>query len=81
MASAEVGAWLNALPVPSLGTKLDDESLCIALGLYLGAAIVVKHSCVCGYYIKCHKWWQLLAECDVIMHNYKVWLYLQIAKL
>ena len=44
MASAEAGAWLNVLPVPSLGTKPDDESLRIALGLCLGAAIVVKHT-------------------------------------
>ena len=48
VASAEAGAWLNVLPVPSLGTKLDDESLPIALGLHLGAAIVVEHTCVCG---------------------------------
>ena len=48
VASAEAGAWLNVLPVPSLGTKLDDESLRIALGLRLGAAIVVEHTCVCG---------------------------------
>ena len=39
VASAEAGAWLNVLPVPSLGTKLDDESLRIALGLHLGAVI------------------------------------------
>ena len=44
VASAKADAWLNVLPVPSLGTKLDDESLCIALG----AAIVVEHTCVCG---------------------------------
>ena len=31
-----------------MGTKLDDESLHIALGLCLSAAIVVKHACVCG---------------------------------
>ena len=48
MASAEAGAWLNILPVPSLGTKFDVESLRIALGLYLGATIVVEHTCVCG---------------------------------
>ena len=34
--------------MPLLGTKLDDESLRIALGLRLGAAIVVEHTCVCG---------------------------------
>ena len=49
VASAEAGAWLNFLPVPSFGTKLDDKSLHIArLGLCLGAAIVVEHTCVCG---------------------------------
>jgi len=31
-----------------LGTKLDDESLRIALGLRLGVPIVVEHKCVCG---------------------------------
>ena len=41
-------AWLNVLPVPSLGTKLNDKSLRIALGLRLGATIVVEHTCVCG---------------------------------
>ena len=33
VASAKADAWLNVLPVPSLGTKLVDESLCIALSL------------------------------------------------
>ena len=28
--SSESGAWLGALPAPSLGTKLDNESLRIA---------------------------------------------------
>jgi len=31
-----------------LGTKLDDETLRIALGLCLGVPIVVEHKCVCG---------------------------------
>ena len=38
------GAWLGALPVLSLGTELDNESLRIALGLCLGVPIVVKHN-------------------------------------
>ena len=47
VASSESGAWLGALPVPSLGTKLDNESLGIALGLRLGVPIVVEHTSVC----------------------------------
>ena len=48
VSSSESGAWLGALPVPSLGTKLDNESLRIAVGLRLGFPIVVEHTCVCG---------------------------------
>ena len=48
VSSSESGAWLGALPVPSLGTKLDNESLRIALGLRLGVLIIVDHTCVCG---------------------------------
>ena len=48
VSSSESGAWLGALPVPSLGTKLDNESLRIALGLRLGVPIIVEHTCACG---------------------------------
>ena len=49
MASADIdaGVWLNVLPVPSLGTKLNDKSLRIALGLCLSAPIIVDHTCAC----------------------------------
>ena len=40
--------WLGALPVPSLSTMLDNESLRIALGLCLGVSVVVEHTCICG---------------------------------
>jgi len=45
VASSESGAWLGALPVPSLGTN---ESLRIALGLRLGVPFVAEHTCICG---------------------------------
>ena len=48
VASSESGAWLGALPVPSLGTKLDDESLRIALWLSLVVPTVAEHTCICG---------------------------------
>ena len=48
VSSSESGTWLGALPVPSLGTKLDNESLRIALGLRIGVPIVVEHMCVSG---------------------------------
>ena len=48
VASSESGTWLGAPPVPSLGTKLDNESPRNAIGLCLGVPIVVEHTCVCG---------------------------------
>ena len=39
--------WLGALLVSSLGTKLGNGSLRIALGLRHGVPIVVEHKCVC----------------------------------
>ena len=47
-ATKESGAWFKALSVPHLGTKLDTNSVHIAIGLHLGADIVEEHQCVCG---------------------------------
>jgi hypothetical protein len=44
----ESGAWLNALPCPSLGLALDDSSIRIAVGLRLGTTLCHPHNCVCG---------------------------------
>ena len=44
VASSESGAWL---PIPSLGTKPDNESLRTALGLRLPFPIAVEHSYLC----------------------------------
>ena len=47
--SKDSGAWLQALPVSSLGLRLDDNSLCIAVGLYLGTPLGKSHQCQnCG---------------------------------
>ena len=45
----ESGAWLNALPVPSLGLCLEDETIRIAVGLRLGLNLCEPHECCnCG---------------------------------
>ena len=42
------GDWLEALPLSTIGLKLDNTSVRIATGLRLGAPIVHLHKCICG---------------------------------
>ena len=42
------GVWLNAVPVPSLGLKLDNESVRVSVALRLGAKLNLPYNCVCG---------------------------------
>ena len=43
------GAWLHALPISSVGLRMDDSTLRIAVGLRLGTAICAPHICqLCG---------------------------------
>ena len=45
----ESGAWLNVLPIPSLGLQMDDDVVRIAAGVSLGVAICHPHQCrSCG---------------------------------
>ena len=44
----ESGAWLNALPSPTLGTLLDNDSVRISVGLRLGINLCHPHTCRCG---------------------------------
>ena len=57
-AAKESGSWLHALPISSLGLRMDDDSVRIAVGLRLGVPICGPHSCHhCG------------AEVDVLGHH------------
>ena len=47
-AQKEIGAWLNGLPVSSLGTLLDPESFRVDIALRVDADVCIPHSCRCG---------------------------------
>ena len=48
----ESGAWLSAPPVSSLGLRMDDETVRIAVGLRLGTRLCTPHQCVlCGDHV------------------------------
>jgi len=47
-AAPHSGAFLNVRPCGSLGTRLDNSSLRIAVALRLGAPVCLPHICVCG---------------------------------
>ena len=45
----ESGAWLHALPITSLGLRMDDKVVRVAMSLCLGATICYPHEChLCG---------------------------------
>ena len=48
VASPNASDWLQAVPIASLGLKLDDASIRIAVGLRLGTALSHPHKCQCG---------------------------------
>ena len=50
-AQPESGAWVSAIPVPSLGTQLSPEELRIATATRIGAKVCEKHPCK----LKCNK--------------------------
>ena len=47
-AAPHSGDFLHAIPCSSVGTRLDDTSLRIAVSLRLGAVMCAPHTCVCG---------------------------------
>ena len=42
------GDWLHALPITSIGLRLDDEAVHLAVGLRLGTNLCTPHQCPCG---------------------------------
>ena len=43
--SKESGAWLQTLPLSSIGLHMDDNTVCIATGLRLGSPLCRLHTC------------------------------------
>jgi hypothetical protein len=46
--SSHAGDWLNALPISSIGLRLDNETIRVAAGLRLGTSLCSPHDCSCG---------------------------------
>uniref|UniRef100_A0A1X7TVW8 Reverse transcriptase domain-containing protein n=1 Tax=Amphimedon queenslandica TaxID=400682 RepID=A0A1X7TVW8_AMPQE len=52
VSSPHSGLWLNALPLSSLGLRMDDCTIRIAVGLHLGLPLCHPHSCShCGGHV------------------------------
>ena len=49
VSAPNASAWLNAIPIHSLGLKLDNESLRIAVALRLGIKAAMPYTCACGF--------------------------------
>ena len=48
VSSEHASDWLNAVPIPALGLKLDNASIRMACGLRLGSPLCHPHKCQCG---------------------------------
>ena len=49
VACTESGAWLNALPISTIGLRMEDEVVRVAVGLHLGLPLGCSHTCSsCG---------------------------------
>ena len=49
--SPHAGDLLNALPIASVGLRLSDEEIRVAVGYHLGSSICQPHQCVCGSFV------------------------------
>ena len=46
--AAHTGDWLNAQPITSIGLRMSNETIRVAVGLRLGAKLCEPHQCTCG---------------------------------
>ena len=42
------GDWLKALRITSCDLRIEDDAICVAVGLRLGASLCELHQCTCG---------------------------------
>jgi len=47
-AAPSSGAFLQVIPMSSVGTRLSNTSMLITVSLRLGAALCTPHNCICG---------------------------------
>ena len=48
VAAPHSGAFLQAIPMSMIGTRLDETSFRIAVAIRLGAPVCTSHQCICG---------------------------------
>jgi len=48
VSAPHAGAFLHAIPITAVGTRMSNKSLRIAIALRLGAPVCAEHRCVCG---------------------------------
>ena len=46
--AAHTGDWFNAPPITSIGLRMSNETIRVAVGLRLGAKLYEPHQCNCG---------------------------------
>ena len=46
------GDWLNAMPLASIGLKMTNDVIRVAVGIRLGTPIVLPHNCICGSFVE-----------------------------